>query len=475
MQSNKIIQFVFLALMMLLSMLAVSSLLEIGSDTRNVILGSGAFVCLLLLLWRHVTIDAKLLFLIILGYALGGKGFAYVSPAEPIYIGEIALSLCMFGWICRPKQLRLLETPVHRWILLYVIYAGIHLIIDYSQFRLMAIRDSSMAYYGMFFVVCYSLFQEERVTLLFERILKIALWLSVLSMVWKMFFYGVTFTGFSPHTDAYIPLSIAAVLYLLVTGIERGNMPKIVLAGIVAMLLVATKTAALVALVMVIFSAILFGRTTKLIIPAVIFGALGMAAVAITAFVDADLALEIISGGDTGEAFGIEKGEFVGFSGTSEWRWLWWTTICVDTMRDAPIWGQGFGADITGPFLEAWLGPEHADSTGYARYPHNIMITVFGRLGFMGVALFSMLFLAMAILAMKFCRRYFPSSARRDTDIICYGVVVAGMINGILQATYEVPYGAITHWVCLAYLARRYYHPESETPENGSVELRPAT
>ena len=43
---------------------------------------------------------------------------------------------------------------------------------------------------------------------------------------------------------------------------------------------------------------------------------------------------------------------------------LWWTTVCVDTMGISPFWGQGFGADITGPFLEAWLGPAHADPTG---------------------------------------------------------------------------------------------------------------
>ena len=43
MQNNKIIQLALIAVMMLLSMVAISSLLEVRDDTRNVILGLGGF------------------------------------------------------------------------------------------------------------------------------------------------------------------------------------------------------------------------------------------------------------------------------------------------------------------------------------------------------------------------------------------------------------------------------------------------
>ena len=175
MQVNKVIQVLLLALLMLFSMVAISMLLEVRDNTRNIILGAGAFILLLALAWRGVPIDGKLLFIIILGYALGGKGFAYVSPFEPIYIGEISLALCLLFFVTRPKQMSLFDTPIHKFIWLYVIYAGIHLIIDYSNYRLMAIRDSSMAYYSLFFVTAFSLFHNERVVDVFERIIKIAI------------------------------------------------------------------------------------------------------------------------------------------------------------------------------------------------------------------------------------------------------------------------------------------------------------
>lgn len=147
MQINKIIQLAAVTFLMLLSMWAVSALLEVGYDTRNKILGVGFFVILLFSLWRKIPLDAKLLFIIILGYALGGKGFAYVSPVEPVYIGEICLALCMFGLMIRIRHAGLFDTSIHNLIWVYLIYAGIHLMVDYGQYRLLAIRDSTTAYY----------------------------------------------------------------------------------------------------------------------------------------------------------------------------------------------------------------------------------------------------------------------------------------------------------------------------------------
>jgi len=461
MQTNKIIQLALLVLLMLLSMMAMSSLLELRYNTRNVILGAGCFSVLLLVAWRNVPIDAKLLFIIFLGYALGGKGFVYVSPFEPIYIGEISLSLCLLGLLMRPRQMSLFDTPIHRLIWVYVLYAAIHLIVDYSNYRLLAIRDSSIAYYALFFMAAYCLFYNKHVVKAFERMIKVAIVLGGISMLYHMSGIGFVFPGFSPHIDTFIPLCTALVLYSVIIGIEQKKIHYIIFAGVIAMILITAKTAGLLAVAAVVLCAILIGRVRKLIMPSLVLVSLGLVALSTIAFINTDLAIELLLGGDTGEAFGMEGGEFVGFSGTSQWRMLWWTTVCVDTMRDSPFWGQGFGADITGPFLEAWLGPAHADPTGHARYPHNVMITNFGRLGFIGLFIFGLLFVNIGMLAVKFCRKYFCSVYRRDADLICFGIVIAGMVNSVLQSTYEIPHGAIIHWVCLAYMAARYYNPEA--------------
>jgi O-antigen ligase len=367
----------------------------------------------------------------------------------------------MLGFLLRPQQMGLFETPIHKLIWVYVLYAGIHLIVDYESHRLLAIRDSSMAYYSLYYITAFSLFHDSKVVETFERIVKIAGILAVCSMAYDATGTELVVVGFAPHLDAYIPISIGVILYCLIIGIEKRKMHYVMMACIIILLVVASsKTAALVALAAVIFCAIIFGGINKLIMPAVMLLLIGLVALSAMMFIDTDSVMDLLTGGEVAETFGIQGGEFVGFSGTSAWRLLWWSVIWQDTMQISPFWGQGFGADITGPFLETWLGPGYGDATGYARYPHNILITNLGRLGLVGFVFFLILFIAIASFLIKFCRRYFASPMRRDSDLICFGIVLAGMVNGVLQATYEIPHSAITHWVCLAYLAVRYYRPD---------------
>jgi hypothetical protein len=449
MQINKIIQLAAVTFLMLLSMWAVSALLEVGYDTRNKILGVGFFVILLFSLWRKIPLDAKLLFIIILGYALGGKGFAYVSPVEPVYIGEICLALCMFGLMIRIRHAGLFDTSIHNLIWVYLIYAGIHLMVDYDQYRLLAIRDSATAYYSLYFFAAYSLFQNEIIVTAFERIMKIAIVFAIMQLV--AFFFPLRFPGFYPHADAYIPLTVAAAIYFLIRAAESKKIGYILIGATAVVALITGKTAGVLALFGVLGVALVFGRVKNLKIPVAFIGVLGFVALAVATVIIPDFFAEHIGSGDTVEAFGIAEGEFVGLSGTSSWRMDWWMMIWDDTMKAAPFWGLGFGSDVSTAFLGEKMGE-------LVRYPHNVIFTVIGRLGLIGLVIFITLFVAIGMFSIRFCSRYYNSPNRRDADLICPAVVIAGMINGIVQSTYEVPHGAITHWVCLGYMVARYYH-----------------
>lgn len=459
MQNNKIIQIVMVSLLLLFSMWMVSALLEAKDTSRNVVLGTGFFIVLIFSLWRKMPIDAKLLLIILMGYALGGKGFGYLSPFEPVYIGEICLALCMCGLVLRLNGSGLAETTIHKLIWVYLIYGGIHLVVDYSQYRLLAIRDSSMVYYSLYFFISYSLFKNQTIMDAFERIIKIALIFSVISTVYRTL--GLPFfAGMRPHPDAFMPFNVAAVLYYLAKGREDKKILYVLFALFITFTLVTSKTAAMVSLGAVIVSAIFYGRVRGLFIPSVIASCICLLALLVVVFVNPDIVLDTIGSGDTAQTFGLEGGEFVGVAGTTtEWRLDWWSIVWTDTMDMAPFWGQGFGADITGPFLEAWLGPAYSDPTGYARFPHCVLFTNIGRLGLIGLVIFTVLFVVIGLFAIRFAKRFFRSEDRRDSDLIAFGIVVAGMVNGLLQATYEIPHGAITHWVCLGYMALRYYRP----------------
>jgi hypothetical protein len=461
MQHNKIIQVFILVLMMLLSMWAISALLEARSSIRNVILGIGFFLILLTVLWRKIPLDAKLLFIVILGYALGGKGFAYVSPFEPIYIGEICLAICVGGILLRRNQLGLIDTAIHKLIWIFLIYSTAHLMLDFPRFQLLAIRDNATAYYSIFFFVAYVMFRNQLLVDTFEKLLKLAVVFSMMQFghVITMWVVGnhAALPGFYPHPDAFIPLLGGASLFFLIKGIEYRKIHFLLLGVYATAVLCYVKTAAFLALIAVMGTSITVGRVKALMAPCLICLALGSMGIAVATIINPNFVIDAITGGDTAQAFGIEGGEFVGFSeasGTTSWRWQWWMLIWDDTMQTAPLWGKGFGSDISSQFLG---DTEWGRSV---RYPHNIMFTVIGRLGIIGLVIFASLFVVMGIHTLRFCRRFFQSPERRDADIIAFGVVLAGMINSVLQATYEVPYAAITHWVCLGYMAARYYKPQ---------------
>ena len=217
----------------------------------------------------------------------------------------------------------------------------------------------------------------------------------------KTFGAALTFPGFGAHADAYIQLSSAAVLFFLTRGMESKKIFYIIIGVFVAGVLCSIKTSALCALVAVIGATILWGRVRGLLIPSMFIGAIGFVALALATMFNPEFFNEHIASGETAETFGIEGGQFVGLRGTSSWRLDWWMNIWDNTMTMAPFWGQGFGADITGPYLEVWLGIK-ADPAGYARYPHCVLFTIIGRLGLIGLSIFGALFIAIGIFSLRF-------------------------------------------------------------------------
>ena len=475
MQGNKIIQVAALIILMLLSMWAISALLEVRQDTRNIILGTGFFILLLSILWRQIPLDAKLLFICILGYALGGKGFAYLSPAKPFFIGEIAMVLCGLGFLLRWRQWGLVDTAIHRWIWVYLIYAGIHLWLDYHFYRLVAVRDSATAYYSFFFLAAFVMFRNQKVMATFEKILKVALFFAIIggfvSVLNRRFGVSFEIPGFRPHGDGFMPLLAGAMLLYMIKGIEDKKLHFMIIAVVAVGIVISIKVAGVVMIGAVICAAILWGRSRALIFPGIIAAGAGFVAISVATMISPDFFAEKISSSEVAGQIGLEGGEIGGFSGTSQWRLNWWGNIWRNTMIIGPWWGQGFGADITGPFLLEWLGLQ-ADPEGYARYPHCIIFTIIGRLGLIGLFIFSALFITMGFFALRYCRMFFQSPDRRDADLIACGVIIAGMVNGLVQATYEIPYGAIPHWVCLGYMAARYYQPYSRDAASDADVIR---
>jgi len=69
----------------------------------------------------------------------------------------------------------------------------------------------------------------------------------------------------------------------------------------------------------------------------------------------------------------------------NRFRLVWWRMVIEETTRHHLWWGQGMGADLATPFAEAYWWHLPPDFT--ARSPHGYAITIYGRLGLVGVVL----------------------------------------------------------------------------------------
>ena len=134
-------------------------------------------------------------------------------------------------------------------------------------------------------------------------------------------------------------------------------------------------------------------------------------------------------------------------------------------MSRNPTFGLGFGYDIAARFLSQYemVGAEDFS----ARSPHSMVMSVFGRMGLAGLALWAVVSIGIA----RMTRHAFRT---KDLDVIglasvawifwicaCFGVVLEG------------PMGAVVFWTTLG-LANALTFQSPDTPAGNEVVLHPA-
>lgn len=473
--NNATIRILFIISATLFAIWASTELVTMKNSSSFVIIASVVFILLLLLIGRNIPMDVKLALLCFAGYCILGKGFAYLSPAPPFYIGEIALAFCVLLFLVREIDGKNLHrwTGLHFSIMLLLIYGGIHLVTDFPRYGLLSIRDAATVYYGLFFFIAFAFFGIEKLRNAFNVVLLI--------VVFNTTFYIITInTGlqallrssipsvekiYFPHVDIMTPAHVSAVVLFSILFMRGMGIRYLFLLIIgLSFFVMTTKTSAVVALIGVCVVLALWAKFREITKFLFLLLALGFLLVSSLAIYDSDLLLEKLFKSQHIETFSIDQEDTTNTSASTLWRLQWWGKIWDDTMEEQAFWGQGFGADITSQFyLNFFLGGSanrtlsDAEIATMPRYPHNIIFTIIGRLGLIGLVIFSIYCIVVMYFCYRFCREIFRSSDWNQYDLIAFSFFLAGFGNSFLQATYESPYAAIPHWICLGYLARRLY------------------
>ena len=403
---------------------------------------------------------------VLLGYIVLTRGFAYTSinVGLPIYVGELALLGSLLG-VRHMRDLRaFMRAPGSVWLLLWIALGVTLAVTQVQTYGVETLRDSAIFYYAIFAYIGYAFVEQPKHARLLQYVLAGGFILHTLYSLsyaagvpdltsWPVRAPGSDFPLFTYRHDASSVNLFGGVLFVFLIGRHLGwpawvrwlvALPQFVL--FMGFQVRAAYFGALLACVVLAYARQV-GQMMRLGL-----GVLLILGVIMAANVDiyipgqtartfsADRILDSVTSmfdvGGTGQyrSTGAESS-----IGNARWRMDFWDQIIsrnLETVRGT-LFGIGFGPDL----VTGWNFWTYEDRPN--RNPHNILITLFGRMGLIGLTLW----VAFVVTAVVGIVRGFRASrvvpARRDQLVFllaylatmfgaaCFGVLLEGPFMGI--------------------------------------------
>ncbi|ACL60435.1 O-antigen ligase family protein [Methylobacterium nodulans] len=408
--------------------------------------------------FRLVSHDGYVRFLCIClaGYALAGKGFAYVG-LPPLLIGEILLILGVVVFI-RTRCWLALGSALPMLILAVLIaWVVCRTVVFLPVYGFDALRDSVVVIYGVFALVVASLLIEkpERIGWILAAYAPFAALYGIVAPA--ILNVSVVFPNFPtwPGLDVpfiYVRLGEAAIhlagsLIFVMLGFRRVGYLWCAFLLLSIAFITPSRGAMLTVLVPTALAIVLSGRLRLVALPLLAGFLIFLSAYA------AGLEIKLEDGRSIGPQQIVRNFEsLIGRSnasnldGTKQWRLRWWQTIETYTLHGPYFWtGKGFGVNLSidDGFT---LGPELKGPP--LRSPHNVHYTILARAGVPGIALWfaaeSAWFLMLLSAFATARRRGEIQWANLLLWITCYGLAI--VIDASFDVAIEGPMVGIWHW-----------------------------
>ena len=343
------------------------------------------------------------------GYALLGKGFAYLGIA-PLFIGEIALGLGLCIVLRSGCRLAMLATVPGLLLAALFTLVMTQAVAFVPSYGIDAIRDSVVLLYSLFAFIVIALILEKPglISWILHAYGRFAWFYGMIAGVWAMltgylasslYDSGLYFPGTNiemPYIragEAASHLSGAAVFMLL--GFRRVPLPWVILLFINIVMVVPARGAMLSCVIPIGIAAVLAGKM-KRVMPVVLIGG---ALLAVTYVIGLEIPQnEKPFARNIGAAQILENFESIlgtsdamNLDATKTWRLRWWQSIENYTFNGPYFWtGKGYGFSL-------------ADADGFAdnmkglptlRSPHSVHMTMLARSGVPGLALWVLVLVA---------------------------------------------------------------------------------
>lgn len=408
--------------------------------------------------------DTIVLGLVLIGYMVGNRGFAQLTPTSgvPLLPAEVAiLAGCSWRLIhCALRRTVPFRADALNWAVLALLTLGtVRVAFDVSRHGFNALRDYATIYYCVFFFLAQTMAENAAsrrylVGCLLTGIVLLGPVFGLFQLFERFFLTHLVVAG-TPliyYKGDLVATHLAAgslVLFHWARGRQRSWAWP--LSGAIVVFLLAYDSRA--ALLGSLLASGLLLAARRRAYPAM-QGAIvvaGVLAIGVAAAVfDNDWA------GRKLETLVDRAGSFVDVSGrhryqsedsyykgdNNRFRLVWWRNVVEETSQSNPVFGLGFGADLARGFVQEYYPDQQEEFN--TRSPHNIFVTVYGRMGAVGLAAWLWF---CAVLLFRTWR-----SLRHDREPVTWSLWCGAwvvLVSATFGVVLEGPMGAVIFWSLL--------------------------
>ncbi len=476
-------QFIFLVLS---SITAVYFSVKIGKGEwfLPILLCLGGFFILAIILTRVNSIGLVLSFLII-GYVIGNRGFAQITPLWnlPIFFGELALfftGVYLICFILINKEIPFRLNALGILLLIWVAYGSLRILFDVKSYGIVALRDFATVYYSLYFFVVQPLANDLRSWRFFNRVLGLAIIVMIpIFPLFKQypdfFVYSLIFDGV-PIIYYKGDLASAAFaigfFYFYTKYLKSYSFPYIFIASICFLMVVYSISRAVWVGFAFGLMILMWSRFYKVFIHLTVISILALIPYSVI-IINSDeevsetkiysvyehaMSLLDVNGSGT-----YRNSDSRNTGSNNLYRLTWWENVLSETWSKGPLLGLGFGYDLAYNFMWDYYTSNEPSDT---RSPHSIVVTVLGRMGLFGFILFALVIGEM----FRNTRRVILHTRRNGiaTDALCYWCMVWVLFaTSCFGVVLEGPMGAILFWTLLG--CAQNIEGKEERENSGSI------
>lgn len=415
--------------------------------------------------------ETWLLGFLVFGYVIGSRGFAQFTPISglPLFLSELGLAVTASLVLLRGAQSRVLPVQAD-WLngvlLLWLVLGAGRMLWDIRAYGFMALRDFATVYYVLYFFATQALARHAASHRLLHNTFLVTFAAlpvpAMLSTAFPDFFLGNLLVNGVPlifyKGDLLATFLFTGFIVLLPTGrFEwRGLVPwrwLLALAS-VAFGLTLLSRASMLGLLVASGWLALAGRwrPVKVLAGVCLAGLLSVITVSLLqkrdftqtrAYAIYEAAASIVDFSGTRNYLSDDSGNK---GDNNRFRLVWWRNVAEETLATSPVFGLGFGADLSRGFLQEYYPDSGEDFA--TRSPHNIFLTAFGRMGAIGVLTLGLIYWQIFRVTLRTARaaRSQPEAQGALTlHASCWVVLVSSCFGVVLEG----PMGAITFWIML--------------------------